>query len=130
MISRRSTLSLFVCSFAGQFSIANAAETEPFTAATFEAAQKAGKSILVDIWASWCPTCKAQGPIIQGLQKDKRFTGLVVFRVDFDNQVDIVQSFGAQMQSTLITFKGTKEVGRSVGETDPAAIEALLTKAI
>ena len=130
MISRRTIMGLFAYSFAGQFSIAHAAETEPFTAAAFEAAQKADKSILVDIWASWCPTCKAQGPIIERLQKDKRFIDFVVFRVDFDKQVDVVQSFGAQMQSTLIVFKGMKEVKRSVGETDPAAIEYLLLKAI
>ena len=130
MISRRSALGLFACSFVGEFSIAYADGTEPFTAAAFEAAQKSGKSILPDIWASWCPTCKAQGAILERLQKDERFADFVVLRVDFDKQVDIVQSFGAQMQSTLIVFKGTKEVSRSVGETDPAAIEYLLLKAI
>ena len=130
MISRRATLGMFVCSFVGEFSIAHADETEPFTAAAFETAQKSGKSILVDIWASWCPTCKAQGAILERLQKDERFADFVVLRVDFDKQVDIVQSFGAQMQSTLIVFKGTKEVRRSVGETDPAAMEYLLLKAM
>ena len=34
------------------------------------------------------------------------------------------------MQSTLITFKGEKETGRSVGETKPEAIASLLDKAI
>ena len=34
----------------------------------------------------------------------------------------------AQMQSTLITFKGEKEVGRSVGDTRRQSIEALLNK--
>ena len=130
MISRRAILGLFVYSFASQFSVAYAADTEPFTAAAFAAAQKSGKSILVDIWASWCPTCKAQGPILEKLQKDERFKDIVVFRVDFDKQVDVVQSFGAQMQSTLIAYKGMKEVRRSVGDTDPASIEYLLLKAI
>jgi thioredoxin 1 len=130
MISRRTILGLFAYSLASQFSVAHAAETEPFTTAAFEAAQKSGKSILVDIWASWCPTCKAQGPILEKLQKDNRFKDIVVFRVDFDKQVDVVQSFGAQMQSTLIVFKGMNEVRRSVGDTDPASIEYLLLKAI
>jgi hypothetical protein len=30
----------------------------------------------------------------------------------------------------MIVFKGEKEVDRSVGETDPAAIEALLKKVL
>lgn len=33
-------------------------------------------------------------------------------------------------QSTLITFKGKKEVGRSIGDTNATSIEALLNKAI
>ena len=36
---------------------ASAAEWKPFSAAAFAEAQKEGKSILVDIFAPWCPTC-------------------------------------------------------------------------
>ena len=53
-----------------------------------------------------------------------------MFRVDFDDQKPVVKAFGADMQSTLIVFKGATEVGRVVGETDAGAIEALLRKAI
>ena len=41
-----------------------------------------------------------------------------------------MKRFGARMQSTLVTFKDGKETGRSVGETDPAALTALVAKAI
>src|SRR5579884_3320986 len=41
-----------------------AAETMSYTPDAFAAAQKAGKPILVAIHASWCPTCKAQKPIL------------------------------------------------------------------
>ena len=43
---------------------------------------------------------------------------------------DVVRAFGAQSQSTLIVFAGTEEVGRSVGVTDPASIETLLSQAL
>ena len=59
-----------------------------------------------------------------------KFGALKVFRVDFDNQKDIVRQFKATMQSTLIVFKGATETGRSVGDTDPASIAALLDKAL
>ena len=42
----------------------------------------------------------------------------------------VVKQFGAQMQSTLIVFKGTAEQGRSVGDTKEASIEALLDKSL
>ena len=41
-----------------------AAETVNYTPAAFDAAQKAGRSILVEIHAPWCPTCRAQTPIL------------------------------------------------------------------
>jgi thioredoxin 1 len=54
------------------------------------------------------------------------FNNLIIFKVDFDAQKAAVRSFRAQMQSTLIAFKGTKETARSVGDTDEESIERLL----
>jgi hypothetical protein len=50
--------------------------------------------------------------------------------IDFDSQKDLVEHFGARMQSTLIVFKGNKEEGRSVGDTNRASIAVLLNKAL
>jgi thioredoxin 1 len=52
------------------------------------------------------------------------------FVVDFDSQKDVVNFFGAQMQSTLIAFKGEHETGRSVGDTERSSIAALLNKTL
>lgn len=131
MISRRNLviLGIAAATFASVPTLA-AEETLAFTPAGFAAAQKAGKPILVEIHADWCPTCKAQAPIISELRKEPKFKDLTVFRVDFDAQKDAVKRFGARSQSTLITFKGTAEAGRSVGDTNKASIEAMLAKAI
>jgi thiol-disulfide isomerase/thioredoxin len=102
----------------------------PFSQEAFEAAQKAGKPILVEIHADWCPTCKVQAPIVSELRDDPKFKDMVVFRVDYDGQRDIVKRFGARTQSTLIAFKGTSETGRSVGDTNKASIQSLLAKTI
>jgi thioredoxin 1 len=110
--------------------MASAAEVVPYTSQTFAAAQKAGDPILVEITASWCPTCKAQKPILSKLESDPKFKELKVFDVDFDSQTDVVRQFKATMQSTLITFKGDRETGRSVGDTNADSIGALLEKAI
>ncbi|HEY8067119.1 MAG TPA: thioredoxin family protein [Methylosinus sp.] len=107
-----------------------AAEKRAFTPQAFEAAQAAGKPILVEIHAPWCPTCKAQQPILEKLGKDHKFDALQVFEVDFDSQKDALRSFRATTQSTLIVFKGKSETGRSVGDTGAASIAALLDKAL
>lgn len=131
MIHRRtvilSGLAAAVLAIAPAFAAPAAA---PFTQAAFEAAQKSGKSILVEIHADWCPTCKTQAPIISQLRDEPKFKDFVVFRVDYDGQKDVVKQFGARSQSTLITFKGTAEAGRSVGDTNKASITGLLAKAI
>lgn len=108
--------------------MALAAGPQPFDAKAFAAAQAAGKPILVQIHASWCPTCAQQRPILAALEKTPEFSDLVVFNIDFDSQKNLVRQFGAQMQSTLIVFHGKTETGRSTGETDPARIKALLEK--
>ena len=131
MVTRRHLLG-FVA-LAGAVSIAAdafAVEGRPFDRQAFEQAQAAGKPILVEVSAPWCPICKAQAPILSKLRSDSRFKELVSFNIDFDSQKDLLRQFRVQTQSTLIVFKGKQEVGRSVGDTRAASIEALLAKSI
>jgi len=130
MLSRRTVIFAAAAASAGLVTAAFATETKTFTPAAFAAAQKSGKPILVAIHASWCPTCKAQKPILSELMAKPEFKDLVYFVVDFDRQKDVVKYFGARVQSTLIAFKGAAETGRSVGDTDPSSIAALVNKAL
>jgi thioredoxin 1 len=109
---------------------ASAAEMIDYSAKSFEAAKSAGRPILVEIHASWCSTCKAQTQVLGALESAPQFKDLLVVRVDFDSQKDVVRQFGARAQSTLITFKDGKETGRSVGDTDRDSLADLLNKAI
>ena len=109
---------------------AAAFEQKKFDPASFKAAQGSNKSILVDISATWCPTCKAQHQVLESLSKKPEFANLVVFQVDFDTQKDAVKSFNARQQSTLIAFKGAQETRRLVGETGAAPIEDLLKSSL
>ena len=106
------------------------ADPSPYTQAGFDSLQKAGKSILVEVHAPWCPTCRAQAPIVNELLKKKDYQAITVLRVDFDGQKEVLKTFNVSKQSTLLVFKGTKEMGRSTGDTNPASIETLIQKAI
>jgi thioredoxin 1 len=101
---------------------------KPFSQAAFDAAQAAGKPVLIEVTAPWCPTCKAQKPILSALKA--KYANVEIFEVDFDTQKPILQKFKATQQSTLIAFKGKSETGRSVGDTTPAGIEKLMQSAI
>jgi thioredoxin 1 len=52
---------------------ANAAEKMPFEKTKFAQAQSDGKPILIEITAPWCPTCKAQKPILERLAAQPKF---------------------------------------------------------
>jgi len=78
------------------------------------------------VTASWCPTCRRQRPIIEQIEKEK--PNLVIYEVDFDTAKDTLKRFRVQQQSTLIVFKGIKEISRSTGDTDPARIRALIAQ--
>src|SRR5688500_15525821 len=103
---------------------------QKFDQAAFDAAQAAGKPILVEVTAPWCPVCKAQAPILSRLKGEARFKNLASFTIDFDSQNDLLKKLNVQKQSTLIVFKGKQEVGRSTGDTNAGSIEQLLAKSL
>ena len=122
-----------VIALAGMVFSAGAAwafDEKPFDQAAFEAAQSSGKPILVDVFAPWCPVCKAQQAVLGALKQDAKYNDLTVLKVDFDNQPDVLKSFNVRQQSTLIAFKGKTETGRSAGDTNKASIEALIATAM
>lgn len=129
MISRRNILVAGAIFAALGAPAAHAAE-QTYSKAAFDAAQRAGKPILVAVHAPWCPVCSAQKPILSALESEPRYAGLLVFTVDFDTQKDALKRFGAQKQSTLIAFNGGKETARSVGDTSAESISALVAKTL
>jgi thioredoxin 1 len=131
MMNRRHLLGAMALSAALSFSVAaSAMDKKPFDQKAFDAAQAAGKPVLVEVTAPWCPVCKAQAPILAKLRNDAKFKELVSFDIDFDSQKDLLKKFNVQKQSTLIVFKGKQEAGRSTGDTNAGSITALLGKAI
>jgi thiol-disulfide isomerase/thioredoxin len=132
MITTRRALMAFLMTIAALWAVPAAAGNDPvaYSQEAFDAAQKSGKPILIDTFATWCDVCARQKPIIDKLLTDPKYKDLVTFRVDFDTQKDVMRKFNARVQSTLIVFHGSKEVGRSVGETQPEWVEDLLDKAL
>lgn len=104
------------------------ADEAAFTAPAFTAAQKAGKPILIDVAAPWCPICKRQQPLLKSILADPRYKDVQRFDIDFDSQKDALKLVGARMQSTLIVYKGTREMARSIGQTQQEWLEDFLEK--
>lgn len=97
-----------------------------FDRTAFDTARAAGRTVVVEVHADWCPTCRAQAPVLTELLAEPAFADVARITVDFDADKDILRELKVRQQSTLIVFKGETEKARAVGITDPAAIRALL----
>ena len=102
----------------------------PFNKAAFDAALAKGTPVIVDFAASWCPTCKAQKLIVQGLLAEPKLKPVTLFLADFDTEVALKKQLGVTQQSTFVVFKDGKEVGRSTGQTRKDVISELFHKAL
>ncbi|MBV5292938.1 MAG: thioredoxin family protein [Curvibacter lanceolatus] len=128
-MKRSAVLAPFITAFTLWAAVASAAEPKPFTQQDFDKLAHDDKPVVVDVSATWCPTCKAQKPIVDNLSKQSAYKDVAILSVDFDADKAILKQFKVNMQSTLIAFKGGKEMARSVGDTTPAGIENIFKKA-
>ena len=71
------------------------------------------KPVLVDFWATWCPPCRMQSPIVDELAEER--TDITVGKVNVDEQPGLAEKFDVQNIPTLIIFKGGKAVKVLVG---------------
>jgi thioredoxin 1 len=122
--------SLIVSTGLGLAALAALAGEVPYDKAKFDAALAKGEPVVVDFAASWCPTCKAQKPVVQSVLQEERMKPVTLFMADYDTEVALKKSLGVTQQSTFVVFKGGKEVGRSTGQTQKPAIAELFAKAL
>ncbi|HFO9584576.1 TPA: thioredoxin [Listeria monocytogenes] len=82
---------------------------------------------LVDFWATWCPPCRVQGPILEDLSKsiDKDVT---IAKVDVDQEKEIALKYMIRSIPTLIIFKDGKPVDTMVGVQSHEVLTNKLSK--
>jgi thiol-disulfide isomerase/thioredoxin len=117
-------VAIFLCAavaFAGEL---------PYEKAAFEKAVADGKPVIVDFFADWCPTCKAQKPHVQSLMGNPKMKDVTLFIANYDTEKDLKKALRVSQQSTFVVFKGGKEVGRSTGQTAKEDLAALFGKAL
>lgn len=107
---------------------ANAVE-RPYDQASFDSALTEGRPVAVVFHADWCPTCRAQAPVLKQLMAEPDRKALTLFVADFDTELPLRKQLGVTRQSTIVVFNKGHEVARSTGDTQKEAIAALLSKA-
>lgn len=115
-------LSLGINSFAGEWS--------KYTEEAFHKAKNDGKTVVLDFHASWCSTCRKQKPILEALTGQEEFKDVVGLVADFDKEEQLKKKLQIIKQSTLVVFKGHKEMDRKMGLTSEEDIANLLRRGL
>jgi thioredoxin 1 len=86
---------------------------------------EAGKPVLVDFTASWCPPCKVQLPIFEQLSEQLGETA-AIYKVDVDADHALAAMFHVQSIPTLLVFMDGKVAQRFQGVTRAETLRAAL----
>ena len=120
------------CLFA--FSASAMEKKTTFDKNLFDKARAEGKIVVVSSWIKYCSSCANQMKVLQKAKKegklsDIKFDDILYFSFDVTNS-EIANLFNVQYQTTLLIFKGNKEVYRSLGETTEDLIYEALKASI
>lgn len=108
--------------------VAHAFEFKAYDGATVDAAIASGRPVVVHVFAPWCLQCRAQETILKRLSSDASYDGIAFYRVDYDNQKDVVKALGTP-RSTLIAYNGGAEVAKMSWGTSTQAVVGVLDAA-
>ncbi|RWO40022.1 MAG: TlpA family protein disulfide reductase [Mesorhizobium sp.] len=88
-------------------------------------ADHAGKTVLLNLWATWCAPCRAEMPALDALQKEKGTDSFEVVAVNVDAGDDVkpkkflsdtgVATLGYYRDSTMALFNDLKKRGLALG---------------
>ena len=93
----------------------------------------AGKVVVLDFSASWCPSCQAQGRTIEKLRAENPgyVDRLAFFLVDWDTYKDseLAKTYGVTSRGSLVLLKGDKVVTQTYSHSTRDALKAMFDEA-
>ena len=92
----------------------------------FEDIVSGDKPVLVDFWAEWCGPCRMVAPVLDQLADEN--DGVVIGKVNVDQNQDLAVKFGVQSIPTFVLFKDGEVADRMMGAMPKSAFENFLAR--
>lgn len=102
--------------------------THEITSANLADAVEKNDVVLLDFWATWCPPCRAFGPVYE--QASEQHPDVFFGKVDVDQQQELAAQAQISAVPTLIVFKKGQVVYSGAGALGSEQLEDLIGQAI
>jgi len=84
-----------------------------FDGETFDLAERRGRVVVINFWASWCVPCRDEAPILQDVWERYRDRGVVLVGVAY---LDIERDALAFIDEFGITYPNGLDMGKTISE--------------
>jgi len=78
---------------------------------------------IVDFWATWCGPCRMVAPIVEQLANEYEEKGLLVGKLDVDQNPETASRYGIRSIPTILFFKQGELIDRVVGAVPKPQLE-------
>jgi len=103
-------------------------KTTNFTFKKFKKAQLDGKTIVINAWNKNCMTCEKQSKIFTNALND--FKDVEFLFYEQTKYKDYANALNIKFWTTIVVYKGQKEISRKIGLTEKEEIYQLIKKGI
>jgi thioredoxin len=90
-----------------------------------EKAVATGSTVLVDFWATWCPPCRAFGPVFE--KSSESHPEAIYIKIDTDEDQSFAAANNISSIPTVWIYKNGEKIYDKPGSLLPAEIDELIS---